>query len=101
MTSLTLLVPSYNEEKQLTASICYYLSYLRHLKELKDFEIIICVNGSTDKTADIARRLAKKYKEVRYIITHRKGIGIAMKLGITYATKDIITYMPGDGEIEA
>ena len=99
--SLTLLIPAYNEEKHLKNAVEYYYSYLKNLNGLKDFEIIICVNGSTDRTAEIARKLYKKYKEVRYVITPKKGIGIAIKLGIEHATKNIITYMPGDGEIEA
>ncbi len=99
--SLSLLIPAYNEEKLLESSVDYYYQYLKKLKQIESFEIIICVNGSTDNTERIAKRLSQKHKEVTYLVTKNKGIGGALTLGMKAATKNIITYMPGDGEIEA
>lgn len=99
--SLSLLVPAYNEEKLLTEAIEYYYHYLKKQKNLSSFEIIICVNGSTDNTGSVAKQLAKKHSEIKYLITNQKGVGIALKLGIKKAAKDIIAYMPGDGEFKA
>jgi len=99
--NLTLLIPAYNEEGLLENAVKYYHSHLKKLKNLESFEIIICVNGSTDNTEKIAKELSKKYKEVKYLATIRKGMGIAIKLGILKANKNLITYMPGDGEIGA
>jgi len=99
--SLSLLIPAYNEEELIENTIKYYHPYLKKLKNLSSFEIIICVNGSTDNTGKVAKKLSEKYKEVSYFETKRKGLGVAIKLGILRSKKDYITFMPGDGEIKA
>jgi len=102
--SLSLLIPAYNEEELLESSVEYYYSYLAQLMrvgKISDFEIIICVNGSTNNTGYAAESISKKYKNVSFFETKQKGIGIALTLGIMKAKKDNITYMPGDGEYDA
>ena len=96
MKSLSVLIPAYNEEKLLKKSTLDLLYYLKSLKI--DFEIIICINASKDKTEDIAEILSKKYKEIRYIVIRKKGFGLALRAGIKAAKKELITYMPADGE---
>ncbi len=98
MKSISVLIPAYNEKKLLKKSTLNLLDYLRSLKI--DFEIIICVNASKDKTEEIAKTLSRKYKEIKYIIIKRKGFGLALIEGIKAAKKEVITYMPADGEVK-
>lgn len=95
--ALTVLVPAYNEERMIKKSVLVLLKYLKSLKT--DFEIIICVNASTDRTESIAKELSRMHREVRYISIKRKGFGVALIEGIKAAKKSIITYMPSDNEI--
>ena len=60
---ISVVVPAYNEEKNLYSSINIIHSYLTKLVEDK-FEILIVENGSTDRTAEIARILDKEYVNV-------------------------------------
>jgi len=98
MQSLSVLIPAYNEEILIQKTALSMLNYLQSLKI--DFEIIICVNNSTDKTEDIVRSLAKKNKQIKYLSINKKGFGLALQEGIKIAKKDLITYMPADNEIE-
>ena len=98
MESLTVLVPAYNEEKLIRGTVLGLLKYLQKLNV--DFEIIICINASTDNTEKIAKMLSKSYKNIRYFSIKKKGFGIALIEGIKAANKDLITYMPSDDEIK-
>lgn len=97
MKSLSVLIPAYNEEKLLEMSTLKLLDFLISLKI--DFEIIICINASKDKTEEIAEALSRKYKEIRYIVIKMRGFGLALREGIKTAKKELITYMPADDEI--
>ncbi len=102
--TLSLIMPAYNEGKLLDGAVKNYHQYLNSLeknKRLESFEIIICVNGSTDNTEKVAESLSKTLKHVGYLVTEKKGIGVAIRLGILKSTKDIIAYLPGDGEFGA
>ena len=98
MQSLTVLIPAYNEEKLIRKTTLDMLSYLKSLKI--DFEIIICVNHSTDKTEEISRSLSKEHKQIRCLSIQEKGFGLAIKEGIKSAKKGLITYMPADDEAD-
>src|SRR3989344_3268358 len=100
--SLTVLIPAYNEEKVIRTTaieLKAYLDSLKHKNLISEFEIIICVNGSTDNTEKIAKELSKKYKEIRYVSTKGKGMGLALREGVKMARKDIITFIAADGEV--
>ncbi|MCL5008620.1 MAG: glycosyltransferase family 2 protein, partial [Candidatus Marsarchaeota archaeon] len=67
MPKISVIIPSYNEEKYLN----YPLNAL-HKQTFKDFEIIVVDGNSSDKTRDIAKKHG-----ARIIIEKRKGIGLA------------------------
>jgi glycosyltransferase involved in cell wall biosynthesis len=84
---ITLLVPCKNEEKIIPELIRKVPAYID--------EILIIDNGSTDKTAAVARRLgARVISEPRT----QKGIGYgyAHLMGLKYASGDFIVAMDGD-----
>lgn len=65
MAAFSVIVPVYNEEKILAASIDTLHAYLQTLG--KDFELILADDGSTDGSLQIAAALMKKYPAVRVI----------------------------------
>ncbi len=100
-TSLTVLIPAYNEEQlieETTLKLLNELKLLRHI--LRSFEIIICDNGSTDNTKKISESLSIRYKEIKYISTKKKGFGIGIRKGIEKASKEWVTYVQADGEYD-
>jgi len=98
MQSLTVLIPAYNEEKLIKKTILSMIQYLNSLR-IK-FEIIVCINDSTDETEEIVMQLSKKYKKLKYFSINDKGFGIALRKGIERSTKNLITYMPADDEAD-
>lgn len=96
--SLSIVIPAYNEEE----SLSYVLSDTIHNlpKYVKDYEIIVVDDGSTDKTPQIADSFAKKKnKHVRVIHrTTNGGFNKAMITGLKAAKKDYVAYMQADGQ---
>lgn len=97
--SVSILIPAYNEEKLLEVSINNLLKYMRNLKNVESYEIIICDNGSSDFTKKIGKGLSHK-NNIKYEYTPVKGFGSAIKLGARVASKDIILFLPADGEVD-
>lgn len=94
--SLSVVIPAYNEE----VSLGYVLKdTLQDLpKHFKDFEIIVVDGGSTDATPQIADIYAKKSKQVKVIHQPNQGYNKAMIAGIKIAKKDYVAYMQADGQ---
>jgi len=95
---VTIIVPCFNEVLDLEDTIKTNIDDAK--KYLSNFEIIIVNDGSTDNTPRIAKILAKKYSNIR-VVTHKKnlGLGAAILSGAKIARYDIITYLPGDGQV--
>lgn len=93
--SLSIVIPAYNEEE----SLGYVLTdTLRDLpKAVKDFEVIIVDDGSTDKTLQIVDAFAKKNKNMSVIHQSHGGFNKAMVKGLKAATKDYVVYMHAGG----
>jgi len=94
--SISIVIPAYNEEQNLSWVIKDTLRQLP--KYFKDFEIIIVDDGSTDKTGKIADEFAKKFKTIKVIHQKNGGYSKAMLTGIKAAQKEFVAYMPADGQ---
>ncbi|MFH1407540.1 MAG: glycosyltransferase family 2 protein [Patescibacteria group bacterium] len=94
--SLSIIIPALNEEQ----SLGYVLNdTLKNLPELvRDFEIIIVNDGSTDNTRKIAESFVRKDKRIHLINQRNKGFSRALIQGIKAAKKDYISYMQGNGQ---
>lgn len=94
--SVDIIIPIYNEEEELEASISklYHFNKL-YLKEY-DWQITIADNASRDRSLEIARKLARKYKNVAYTHFEQKGRGRAVKTSWQRSKKDILVYMDVD-----
>lgn len=92
---VSVVCAAYNEERL----------FEEHLKSLvnqtyKNKEIIIVDDGSTDKTGEIGKRFAKRYKSVRYFrIEHIDGYGCVRPRieGIKHATGSVLCIVDADG----
>lgn len=99
LNSLTVFFPCYNEEANVEATTLAALKTCRRLGI--DYEIIIVNDGSKDRTAEIADRLAKEHPGVRAVHNRpNRGYGGALQRGFREATKDWIFYTDGDGQFD-
>tara|TARA_B100000212_G_scaffold313067_1_gene265737 strand:- start:1408 stop:2292 length:885 start_codon:yes stop_codon:yes gene_type:complete len=88
---VSLLIPAYNEEQSIIDTIESAKLLFKNLK-VKDFEIIVINDGSTDKTKEYASKTGVK------IITHPQnlGYGFSLKNGIKNAKFQTIIITDAD-----
>jgi dolichol-phosphate mannosyltransferase len=101
MQSLSVLIPAYNESENIQAA---YESTLRALTAagITDYELIIITNnrpdGTNDGTPAIADELARQDSHIVRIHNPYVGLGYKFRQGVKAATKDFVTFVPGDNE---
>src|SRR4030042_2798057 len=85
--NISVVVPTLNEEKFLPRS----LHSLKKQNYRGKYEIIVVDNGSTDKTAQIARGFG-----VKVISCVKRGVILARQTGVNHATGKIIIQADAD-----
>ncbi|MGD2200382.1 MAG: glycosyltransferase family 2 protein [Candidatus Bathyarchaeota archaeon] len=95
---VSVVVPIYNEAKVLRVNTDTLREYLGSYTE--DHEIILCENGSTDGTYEIADRLASRFDDVKTIHLPDKSLGAALKAGVNAARHERVVYFPVDLSVE-
>jgi hypothetical protein len=85
---LSVVAPAHNEEMYLEAAVSRIVDGL-HAREWP-FEVLICENGSTDRTREIAAALARTLPEVRALQLPAANYGLALKAGFEAARGDVV-----------
>ena len=94
---LSIVVPAYNEEDRIGRMLEAYLPYFA-ARYGSDFELIVSVNGSTDRTEAIARAMAARFPQLRVLVEPQPiGKGGAIMAGGAVATGDRIGFVDADG----
>lgn len=94
--SLDVVIPVYNEEKELKKSVMTLHAYLsKHMRDF-DWHISIADNASTDQTYVIAQKLESTVLRVRAVHLDQKGRGRAVKKVWQSYPSDIHAYMDVD-----
>lgn len=97
---LSIMVPAFNEEDNLENTVREIEAGLSG--KVKDYEIIIFNDGSTDKTGEIAESLAKKDKRLRIVHNNpNKGMGYCYITGQKLARFEYYMFIPGDNQMPA
>ena len=80
---VSFVIPIYNEEAILHAAVVDLRERLA--PHGLDYEVILAENGSSDRTADLARELCARYPELRLEQSPTPNYGHALRHGITKA----------------
>ena len=80
---LSIVIPVYNEEGILRGSVLELEEKLRRFGW--SYELLLCENGSRDRTVEIGRELSVEHPEVRMLSIGQPNYGLAMKQGILEA----------------
>ncbi|MDD5130439.1 MAG: glycosyltransferase family 2 protein [Candidatus Omnitrophica bacterium] len=98
--NISICIPALNEQESLEETVEDLMKTLApHVREL---DIIIVDDGSSDATPWIAEQLVKKYHQVRAIHHLKKtGIGSCYRDALALARGDYFTWFPGDHENSA
>ncbi|MDF1552811.1 MAG: glycosyltransferase family 2 protein [Deferrisomatales bacterium] len=97
-TSITFLVPAYNEASNLAAAIEGVREAVDGVVE--DWHVLIVDDGSTDGTGAIAEQLAREDDRVRVVHNGRnRGLGYNYATGVQLVETDYVMMVPGDNEV--
>jgi len=96
MRKISVVVPCYNEQE----SIPYFYEEIKRIEQkLADyeFEIILIDDGSSDDTLKIAKNLAGKDSQIKYVSFSRNfGKEAAIYAGLRYSSGDFVVMMDAD-----
>jgi glycosyltransferase involved in cell wall biosynthesis len=96
MTTLSVVIPAYNEERGIEAIARRVLAIEPDLEGvgIDNLELLVVDDGSRDRTAEITRQIPG----VR-LISHvkNKGYGAALKTGFSQACGELIGFLDADG----
>nr|NIM13424.1 glycosyltransferase [Candidatus Aminicenantes bacterium]NIM80075.1 glycosyltransferase [Candidatus Aminicenantes bacterium]NIN19418.1 glycosyltransferase [Candidatus Aminicenantes bacterium]NIN43317.1 glycosyltransferase [Candidatus Aminicenantes bacterium]NIN86061.1 glycosyltransferase [Candidatus Aminicenantes bacterium] len=77
--SISVIIPVYNEETHIENTITEIHKTLKN-SSIKDYEIIVVDDGSTDNTTEILKKSNLDFKLIRH--EQNKGYGSSLKCGI-------------------
>ncbi len=92
---ISVIIPVYNSSTYLRKCLDSVVN-----QTLKDIEIIVINDGSTDDSKNIIEEYLCKYKNIIFIDQENKGIGKTRNIGIKKATGEYITFVDSDDYIK-
>ncbi|MDA0989306.1 MAG: glycosyltransferase family 2 protein [Verrucomicrobia bacterium] len=94
---LSIVIPAYNEESRIGAMLEAYLPHFS-MRYPDSVEMIVVVNGSTDRTAEVVERYAGQYPLLRCVVEPRAvGKGGALMIGFAECTGELVGFSDADG----
>ncbi len=95
MASFTLVIPCFNEEKNIESLV----KEIRKLESLVNLEIILVDNGSTDNTKNELIKIEKQkiLKNLKLIFVEKNiGFGFGVKKGVIASSSNLVCYTHAD-----
>ena len=97
--SLTIVLPAFDEEDALPLTVARVRAFFA--EHVADPELIIVDDGSRDGTPAVVDRLAAEHPEVVGLhLDRNRGMGAALQRGYAAASKQWVTMLPSDGQID-
>lgn len=88
---VSIIIPVYNVEAYLHKCLNSILN-----QTMKDFEVILIDDGSTDKSNDILKYYCSKYKNFKLIEKNNSGVSESRNIGLKHATGKFISFIDSD-----
>ena len=96
MTNLSIVIPAYNEEARIGATLLNFSNFLQ--KQPNTYEILVVDDGSTDKTVELVQSLQLTIRHLRVLkLETNKGKGQAVRVGMLAALGEINIFSDADG----
>lgn len=95
MPKVSIIIPVYNVEEYLERCLDSIVN-----QTLKDIEIIIVNDGSTDGSKEIIQKYTSEYKNIVYLEKENGGLSSARNYGIPYAKGEYIGFVDSDDYVE-
>ena len=95
MRKLSIIIPTWNEERIIEKTLSAYVEYF---SGKYDFEVIVVMDGCTDRTPEIVERFCENHPNVRYFSFSKKlGKGGAIIQGFKAAKAEFVAFTDADG----
>jgi dolichyl-phosphate beta-glucosyltransferase len=95
MKKISVVIPSYNEQKNLEKGVLEEVG--DYLKKLKiDYEVLVVDDGSTDFSIDLVKKYIQKDKNFKLIQNNHGGKAIAVLTGMEKAIGEIVLFTDMD-----
>lgn len=99
LTELSIFFPFWNEENNIERVVKAAIPVAKKIADR--WEMIMVDDGSSDKTREIAKKLASKNPQLRVVShTPNRGYGAALKEGFTNSRYDVVVFTDGDGQFD-
>ena len=95
MKTVDIVIPVYNEERDLPRCLARLVPFLE-ANVSHSWRVTIADNGSTDATLKVAESLAQQDSRLGFIHLDQKGRGRALRRAWLESTADIVSYMDVD-----
>jgi len=96
MAAVSIVVPCHNSERYLRETVESATA-----QRLRDLEVVLVDDGSTDGTRDLARELAQSDRRVRLVCQDNRGVAAARNRGIAEANGRHVLPLDADDLIDA
>jgi len=94
---LTIVIPALNEEEAIGSTLQRTLdarSYISANSPVRDVDIVVVSDGSSDRTEEIA----KSFDDVTVLVFEKnRGYGAAIKCGFEHGRGDLVSFLDADG----
>jgi glycosyltransferase involved in cell wall biosynthesis len=100
MTTLTVIIPAYNEESGIAEIAYRVLDTKSALSDVgvEELELLVVDDGSSDNTVSIMHKIMDQASNVRLIChPQNRGYGAALKTGFCQAGSELIGFLDADG----
>jgi dolichyl-phosphate beta-glucosyltransferase len=92
---LSIIIPAYNEELRLPATLSSIAAYMRSSK--RNIEVIVVDDGSRDKTVAVAEQFLNEIPSLRVVSNgENRGKGYSVRHGMQEARGDIVLFTDAD-----
>lgn len=92
---VSVIISAYNIENYIERCLLSIVN-----QTLKDIEVIVVNDGSTDKTLEIIKNTQDKYNTIKVVNQKNKGLIEARKAGLKVAKGEYILFVDGDDWLE-
>jgi glycosyltransferase involved in cell wall biosynthesis len=98
---LSIVVPALNEEESIGSTVQRCLDARVRIQQVggvRDIEVIVVSDGSTDRTVALAQEIAAREPSVRVVVFEKnRGYGAAIKEGFRQSSGELLSFIDADG----